>query len=267
MDRVREIFLYFVAALAMFSLLCAVYQAMNDKLWSATTLGSIFLVAALILYIPNLEVLKAWGVEARLRQSLDRAEEIIERLRRLSTLSARVTYLTLAWNNRWGEPSARERMSLLDDIDKQLEEMNVAPQERKAIIRPLIRMVGVDLYNIYVQVLDRYMNSRKNKTPEEMAKWTEWRQRAVGKGPYHDLEGYDFASELEKASPLTWLEPQHHSAANKFKAELIELFVGCERKGGYTPQYAEFYDKYSKVPAGTDLKIKELFGFDVNKPD
>ena len=66
-------------------------------------------------------------------------------------------------------------MSLLDDIDKQLEEMNVAPEERKAIIRPLIRMIGVDLYNIYVQVLDRYMN-HKNKTTEEMEKWTEWRQ-------------------------------------------------------------------------------------------
>src|SRR5262249_8568968 len=130
MDRVREIFLYLVAALAMFSLLCAVYQAMNDKLLSATTLGSIFLVAALILYIPNLEVLKAWGVEARLRQSLDRAEEIIDRLRRLSTLSARVTYLTMAWSNRWGEPSGREKMSLLDDIDKQLEGRDVTPEER-----------------------------------------------------------------------------------------------------------------------------------------
>jgi hypothetical protein len=54
MDRVRDIFLYFVAALAMFSLLCAVYQAMNDKLWSATLLGSIFLVSALVLYIPRL---------------------------------------------------------------------------------------------------------------------------------------------------------------------------------------------------------------------
>jgi hypothetical protein len=206
MDRVREIFLYFVAALAMLSLLCAVYQAMNDKLMSAGVLGTIFLVSALVLFIPRLEVLKAWGVEARLRESLDRAEEIIARIRRLSTLSARVTYLTMAWSNRWGEPSARERMALLDDIDKQLQEMNVTPQERKAIVRPLIGMVGVDLYNIYVQVFTDYMNARKNRTPEDAAKETEWRQRAVGKGPYYNLEGYDFASELERASPLTWLE-------------------------------------------------------------
>ena len=61
---------------------------------------------------------------------------------------------------------------------------------------------------------------------------------------------------------MTWLEPQHHDAANKVKAEVIELFVGCERKGGYTPQYADFYDKYSKGREGANLKIKELFGVD-----
>jgi hypothetical protein len=201
MDRVRDIFLYFVAAVAMFSLLCSVYQAMNDKLWSASVLGTIFLVSAFVVFIPRLEVLKAWGIEARLRESLDRAEEIIERIRRLSTLSARVTYLTMAWSNRWGEPSARVRMSLLDDIDKQLEEMNVAPVERKAITRPLTRMIGVDLYNIYVNVLDRYMNFRKNKTPEDTAKETEWRQRALGKGPYYNLEGYD--------SQAIWIRRPH----------------------------------------------------------
>jgi hypothetical protein len=65
MDRVRDIFLYFVAALTMFSLLCAVYQAMNDRLGSAGTLAVIFLVGALIVFIPQLEVLKALGVEAR----------------------------------------------------------------------------------------------------------------------------------------------------------------------------------------------------------
>lgn len=35
MERVRDLFLYFVEALAMFALLCAVYQAMNDEFGSA----------------------------------------------------------------------------------------------------------------------------------------------------------------------------------------------------------------------------------------
>jgi len=79
MDRVREIFLYVVAALSMIALLCAVYQAMNDKNGSAVVLGTIFLVGALIVFIPDLEVLKAWGVEAKLRQRLNQADQIIAR--------------------------------------------------------------------------------------------------------------------------------------------------------------------------------------------
>ena len=86
MDRLREIFLYAVAALALFALLGAVYQAMNRQLGSAATLGAIFLVGALIVFIPQLEVLKAWGIEARLTKTLDRAEEIIGRLRRLKPI-------------------------------------------------------------------------------------------------------------------------------------------------------------------------------------
>jgi hypothetical protein len=51
----------------------------------------------------------------------------------------------------------------------------------------------------------RYRALTQNKTPEEIAllnthtqNQTEWRQRALGKGPYNDLEGYDFARELAR---------------------------------------------------------------------
>lgn len=96
MDRVREIFLYFVAALAMFSLLCAVYQGMNDKKGSAITLAAIFLVCALIVFLPKLDVLEAFGVKAQLSKTLDRAEEIIGKMRRLSEINARASYMTMA---------------------------------------------------------------------------------------------------------------------------------------------------------------------------
>jgi hypothetical protein len=66
MDRIREIVLYFVAALAMFSLLCAVYQAMNKAAGSAIVLAGIFIASTFIVFLPKLEVLKAFGVEARL---------------------------------------------------------------------------------------------------------------------------------------------------------------------------------------------------------
>ncbi len=166
MDRVRDIFLYFVAALAMFALLCAVYQAMNGKNGSALTLGSIFLVCAFIVFIPQLEVLKAWGVEAKLRQSLDRAEEIIGRLRRLSEISAKAIYTTMAWENRMGSPSAKTKQQILDDVDKQLASLDVTAEERAEIVRPYIQFIELDYFNIFTRVIDRY---------------TEWKRGDLGR--------------------------------------------------------------------------------------
>jgi hypothetical protein len=163
MDRVREIFLYFVAALAMFALLCAVYQAMNNKLGSATVLGTIFLVGSLIVFIPQLEVLKAWGVEARLRQSLDRAEEIIGRLRQLSVISAKATYTAMTWSNRLGAPSAKEKQALLDQVDEQLTSLDVSEQERAQIVSPYVKFIALDYFQIFARVIDRYVEWKRGE--------------------------------------------------------------------------------------------------------
>jgi len=66
MDRIRDILLYVVAAFAMLSFACAVYQAMNEKNGSAAALGGIAVAATLLVFFPRLEVFKAFGVEARL---------------------------------------------------------------------------------------------------------------------------------------------------------------------------------------------------------
>lgn len=165
-------------------------------------------------------------------------------------------------------------MAILDAINKQLEEIKVSKEERRSVARPLVRMVGVDLYNIYTHVLDRYIQFRyqevlkkQNRSPEEQSllnetvrREAEWRGRALGRGPYYKFETYDLVEELENASPLKMLEGKDHAAAEKFKRELIELFVGCEKKGGFTVQYAEYYDRYHEI-AGYDRKIIDLFDF------
>lgn len=144
MDRLREIFLYAVAALSLFALLCAVYQAMNRQTGSAATLAGVFLVTSLIVFIPQLEVLKAWGIEARLSKTLDRAEEIIGRLRALSAVSAQSTYMQMAWGNRMGTPSAKDKQAILDEVDRQLVDLGVPEEERSKIHKPYVQMIGFD---------------------------------------------------------------------------------------------------------------------------
>ena len=99
MDRLKEIFAYFLAAMAMFSLLCAVYQEMNDRLSSAGLLAGIFVATAILLYLPDVETFKGFAIEAKMQiqQKLDRAEEILGKMRQLSIANAKVAYFSLAW--------------------------------------------------------------------------------------------------------------------------------------------------------------------------
>jgi hypothetical protein len=217
MDRVRDIFLYFVAAMAMFALLCAVYQAMNGKNGSAIALGAIFLVGALIVFIPQLEVLKAWGVEARLRQSLDRAEEIIGRLRRLSEISAKATYLTMAWDNRLGSPSAKDKQQILDEVDRQLASLNVTAEERAEIVRPYIQIIELDYFYIFTRVADRYIEWKRGElgrrlraentgeNHQALQKFSDaqskWRSSTFQDNELERLHDHGLESELQRVIP------------------------------------------------------------------
>jgi hypothetical protein len=120
MDKVRDIFSYFVAALAMFAFLGAVYQAFQNEKGSAAALGTLFLVGALIVFLPQVEFIKTLGVEARLRQTVTEAVATLENLKRLSQINAKAIYMQMAWGNRWGMPPARDKQAILDEVDGQI---------------------------------------------------------------------------------------------------------------------------------------------------
>jgi len=277
MDRVRDIFLYFVAALAMFALLCAVYQAMNDKKGSAVTLAAIFFGCAMIVFIQKLDVLEIFGVKAQLNKTLDRAEEIIGKMKRLSEINARASYMTMAWGNRMGTPSAKEKQAILDEVDAQLTDLNVTPQERKAITRPYTQMIGWDFYMLYARIFDRYLNWKNNdlvrrlnanqteenkKAVQEFpAKLSAWRSLAFADTLFGRLNTFKFADELKRVMPTTLLDEREQRAAKAFTAQLVRMAEECEKKGGYTTEAADFYDHYHDL-GGYDEKIKELFGVD-----
>jgi len=53
-------------------------------------------VAALLAYLPQLDSLSAFAVNVKLRSNLDRADEILVRLRSLTIVNAKLAYTTLA---------------------------------------------------------------------------------------------------------------------------------------------------------------------------
>jgi hypothetical protein len=280
MDRIRDILLYVVAAFAMLSFACAVYQAMNEKHWSAGILGGIAVACTFLVFFPRLEMFKAFGVEARLSQTLDRAQEILQELQRLSVITARTSYMTMAWGNRMGAPAARDKQAILDEVDRQLADLNVSRDERSALQRPYVKLIGFDFYRLFVGLLDRYGNWKADDLVRQLnANHTEqavlarerftkeqsdWRAKALGNDVYAKLATYKFEEEMSRAAPDGWLDDKERKAAETLRAHMVRMFDECEKKGGYTIEAAEFYDRYHDL-GGYDKKIKELFG--VNPSD
>jgi len=161
MDRIWDFLLFVCAIVATGTLLLATFQAYNEKYGSAGALGAIFVVCALFVFIPRLEYLKVWAVEARLTQTLDRAEETIAKIKELSASSARANYMLMAWGNRLATARAKERQAVMDQIDKQLSDLEIASDQRARIAGPFVRMIGFDWHTWFSRMLVRYVMGKR----------------------------------------------------------------------------------------------------------
>jgi hypothetical protein len=180
----------------------------------------------------------------------------------------------LAWGNRLGSPSAQEKKALLDQVDAQLQALNVSKAERKEIARPLVRLIGLDLYYIFHHSMDRYVHVRNRDYSEQLRQRpddqavkdenqkyifavNDWRGQVDH--PEQDIDGYNLKSALRRASPTTWVSTQDAEAAKKLADEIQGLFDDCVKEGGYTVAAAQFLDRYADTKGHND-KLKEIFG-------
>ena len=123
---------------------------------SAAFLGALFIACTFMVFLPKLEVFKAFGVEAKLQQTVKEAVATLTSLKRLAEISARASYLTIAWGNRMGTPPAMDKQAVLDEIDSQLAELKVSPEELANIQSPFVKMVRLDFFLLFQGVLNQY---------------------------------------------------------------------------------------------------------------
>ncbi|MGY4428484.1 hypothetical protein ACVWWO_000961 [Bradyrhizobium sp. F1.13.1] len=278
MDRVRDILMFFAASMAVFALICCIYQAMHDQVAAAALLAAVFLVCVMVVFLPRLEILEAWGVKAHLVRTLNEADVILDKLRRSAVLSAKTSYMNAGWGNRMATPSARDKQAMLDEIDNQLRDLNVPAEERKALSKSYVKIIGFDMYMMYVRTLQRYVQFKQQAMQTELNKDSNspirvelesWRSGTqnwkINYSLFEALDTYSFEDEVRRATPSGWLNESDQRAADIYRNELTTLFRGVQAKGGFTPEAADYYDKYQDL-GGQDKKIIELFGFNPSEP-
>jgi hypothetical protein len=264
MDKLREIYIFVCFALGVVALILCVFQAWNEKTGSATALGVVFVVCGVFLFLSQIKAFKVWEVQVELRETLDRAEEIIGRVRKLASISARASYLTIAWGNRMGTPPAREKQAVLDEIDNQLAELKVSPEELANIQRPFVKMVRLDFFFLFQGVLRQYATIVATELTAYVHKATDasaasavvmrhselitaWTKRTLKEDPSADLEKESLEDALNDYVPKSgeWLNDKELAVMQRFKTEIVRLNADCEKKGGYTPEAVTYYDRYS----------------------
>jgi hypothetical protein len=221
-------------------------------------------VCTFLVFMPKLEVFKVWGVEAKLQQTVTEAVATLASVKRLAEISARASYLIIAWGNRFDGPRAKEKQAVLDDIDAQLAELKVAPAEIANIQRPFVKMVRLDFFFLFQGVLNQYATLINAKLQNDVHTGpdpsvasglvmkhsdliTAWTKRTQNENPAASLESESLEDLLNAFIPKRgeWLNDKDLAVIQKFKSEIVRLNADCEKKGGYTSEASTYYDRYA----------------------
>jgi hypothetical protein len=142
-----------IAAAASFALAIFLLLWRSDSAGAAVASG-LFLVSALLIFLPDIEVLKAFGIEAKLRAKLSEADEILQKLRRLGAVNAKMAYQQLGWGNRIGGARSIEKQRLADEVDQVLRDLGGAPEELSSMKRDYLRFAVFDLSQLFNSIVD-----------------------------------------------------------------------------------------------------------------
>lgn len=223
-------------------------MAWSNRVAAATLLSSLFLLSVGLAYFPQLDSIKAFSIDLRLRKSLDRADEILGKIKDISEINAKATYINIAWSNRFGGMSNQEKQDLIDALNEQLNAIGLTEVERRVLSKPCVDLIGYDLYIVYVRVV-RAMILHHNDDAQRalLTKWdsqtsslgVEGLRPALGSsGEFKKWMGNNIPKDIDDADELLKLHNMIDQLAN--------LFEQCIQYQGYTKAMIEFFDGPAK---------------------
>jgi len=261
--------LYGLAIAVMFCMV--VYSLYFNRSATAGIAVAFLLALILIQQLPILESFEILTLKAKFRAQLDEATQLLDHLRESASVSARSTYLQLAYMNRMGDLGWDRKRAILSDIDQQLRRLAVPEVEISEYKRPFLNMLTFDL----AQVLQHAVTIRLQKYRSEAEKI--YQQRF--KGGIRDHEGHSafiawkrgFAdpqymiadplgrTDLDRPRMLfeSWLDSAPLSLADRENLkvvlnEIVELSEACWQQGTVTAEAETYLDRYAPHSDGPD---------------
>jgi hypothetical protein len=260
---------YLLSLAAICSFCLATYFFWQENLKIGAALSGLFFLCVVLAYLPQTESIQAFSVDVRLRRSLDRADDILAQLKEASIANAKTNYMTLAWGNRFDGPKAIEKRSIIAAIDKQLADLKVSQDQRRELSSTFVRLIGLDLYFTYKNVMERLVEAKEHRLPPLMSAASNQERTMFLKNrqewnveinrPY-TLESFELREFLKFTTPKTMMTDDEISKANSFGDQIIAMYVASQSEANYSKEAAEFIDK-SRELTGINDKTREVFGY------
>jgi hypothetical protein len=130
-------------------LLIAVGLALIDHVAAGSLVAGLFVVVALFHYLPQMESFKAYGVEAKWRERIGEADEILRKLRQSTLASAKLTYLILGWGSRIGGARPEHKRAVADQVDAALLNLDVDADAVRKLKEDYLFFTIYDLFQVY----------------------------------------------------------------------------------------------------------------------
>jgi hypothetical protein len=235
---------YLLGGGAIVSLVLVGILAWQNKTGPAGVLVALFVLCVALAYFPRLDSVKAFSVDIRLRRTLDRAEEILGRIKALSLLNGKATYAGMAWASRWGGMPIEEKQKIADQIDEQLKSYGATDADIAAIKEQYVALIGYDLVNYFEDALAQYV-ANANSTAKSSANvaWLDRFNATQRLNAENILASEPSAAGflLKSQIPRDLVKPDDAAKFERFAERIAQLWSGCRTRGGYTNDAIDFF--------------------------
>jgi hypothetical protein len=241
-------------------LVIAVTLALKDRVAAGSLVASLFVVVALFHFLPQMESFKAFGVEAKWRERLKEADEILRKLRQSTLASAQYTYQMLAWGQRVRGLTETTKRALADQIEATLKDLGVPPEELATLKRDYLLLTQFDLFRQFdaivglniaaniQNVTQRIHNLRQDPENSEVKELT----RRLSKLQEPRPDPVEFAKDL----PTSNLREHFHARIStdgltirdatilkEFADRVVRMFEACRETGRVPDGAIELLDR------------------------
>jgi hypothetical protein len=146
---------FFLELLAVVSFGLTLWLLWNDRTSSAGVSLALGFGAILFRVLPSLESFEILGLKAKLRERIEKADELLEHLRGVATVFTKVSIQNTTWSSRIGGLTYQIQSELLDEQVAELMKLDVSLEMIDSVRRPALAMVSYDLARRFVLVLEK----------------------------------------------------------------------------------------------------------------